>query len=90
MTAIRSDVILFEFLLQYFQRLEGPVAIQVWGRFLQLAKEIISGTRDFKPQNLHVLRLVIYSPNWSSSQFSLRIQLSLRAGGQDYPNNGYR
>ena len=52
---------LFEFLEQYLQRLEGPVAIQVWGRSLQLAKEVMGNTRDFKPQNFPVLRLVTYT-----------------------------
>jgi hypothetical protein len=55
---IRSDTTLFEFLEQYLQRLEGPVATQVWGRFLQLAKEVMSSTRDFKQQNFPLFRLV--------------------------------
>ncbi|KAG6851405.1 hypothetical protein H0H93_005803 [Arthromyces matolae] len=29
-------------------RLEGPIAIQVWNRFLQLVKDITGSTRDFK------------------------------------------
>ncbi|KAG2155714.1 Dopey, N-terminal-domain-containing protein [Suillus clintonianus] len=44
-----SDVVLFNFLEQYFQRLEGPLALQVWGRFMQLAKDLAS-SRDFKVQ----------------------------------------
>ncbi|KAG2044595.1 Dopey, N-terminal-domain-containing protein [Suillus americanus] len=44
-----SDVVLFNFLEQYFQRLEGPLALQVWGRFIQLAKDLAS-SRDFKIQ----------------------------------------
>jgi hypothetical protein len=44
-----SDVVLFNFLEQYFQRLEGPLALQVWGRFMQLAKDLAS-SRDFKIQ----------------------------------------
>ena len=67
---IRSDVMLFEFLEQYLMRLEGPVAIQVWGRFLQLAKEFISGTRDFKSQNFPVLRSVLHAAILSPFQFS--------------------
>lgn len=47
---------LFNFLEQYLRRLEGPLAIQVWGRFLQLVKEIIGGTRDYKVQNFPALR----------------------------------
>ncbi|KAG2744495.1 hypothetical protein P692DRAFT_20837634 [Suillus brevipes Sb2] len=44
-----SDVVLFHFLEQYLQRLEGPLALQVWGRFMQLAKDLAS-SRDFKIQ----------------------------------------
>ncbi|EGO05284.1 hypothetical protein SERLA73DRAFT_82881 [Serpula lacrymans var. lacrymans S7.3] len=51
-----SDVALFTFLEQYFQRLEGPLAIQVWARFLQLTKELASSTREFKVQNFLVMK----------------------------------
>ncbi|KAJ4470942.1 Dopey, N-terminal-domain-containing protein [Lentinula aciculospora] len=51
-----TDAVLFKYLEQYLQRLEGPLAIQVWGRFLQLAKEIAGSTRDFKPQTFPTLR----------------------------------
>ncbi|KAJ3723564.1 Dopey, N-terminal-domain-containing protein [Lentinula guzmanii] len=51
-----TDVALFKYLEQYLQRLEGPLAIQVWGRFLQLAKEIAGSTRDFKPQTFPTFR----------------------------------
>ncbi|KAG1754714.1 Dopey, N-terminal-domain-containing protein [Suillus paluster] len=44
-----SDVVLFNFLEQYLRRLEGPLALQVWGRFMQLAKDLAS-SRDFKVQ----------------------------------------
>lgn len=54
----RSDSVLFEFLEQYLQRLEGPLAVQVWGRFLQLSKEIAGSAREFKPQYFPVLRQV--------------------------------
>ncbi|KAJ8582095.1 hypothetical protein M405DRAFT_582865 [Rhizopogon salebrosus TDB-379] len=50
-----SDVILFNFLEQYLQRLEGPLALQVWGRFMQLAKDLAS-SRDFKIQVFLVLK----------------------------------
>lgn len=40
------------------RQLEGPLVIQVWGRFLQLAKEVLSNTRDFKGQVFPVLRFV--------------------------------
>ncbi|KAE9401014.1 hypothetical protein BT96DRAFT_956680 [Gymnopus androsaceus JB14] len=51
-----TDVVLFKYLEQYLERLEGPLALQVWGRFLQLAKEIAGSTRDFKPQTFPTLR----------------------------------
>lgn len=38
------------------QRLEGPLALQVWGRFLQLTKEIIGHSRDLRVQNYPALR----------------------------------
>ncbi|KAF9011155.1 Dopey, N-terminal-domain-containing protein [Cyathus striatus] len=51
-----TDVILFKFLEKYMERLEGPLAIQVWGRYLQLVKEISGGTKEFKPQTFPALR----------------------------------
>ncbi|KAF8665364.1 hypothetical protein AX16_000383 [Volvariella volvacea WC 439] len=51
-----SDVVLFTFMEQYFQRLEGPLAVQVWGRFLQLVKDIIGSSRDTRTQNFFSLR----------------------------------
>ncbi|KAK7025465.1 hypothetical protein VNI00_015993 [Paramarasmius palmivorus] len=53
-----TDAVLFQFLEQYLQRLEGPLAIQVWGRFHQLAKEIVGSTKDLKPQTFPTLRCV--------------------------------
>ncbi|KAH9982294.1 Dopey, N-terminal-domain-containing protein [Lactifluus volemus] len=53
-----SDVVLFRFLENYLDQLEGPLAVQVWHRFLQLAKDIISNIRDFRPQVFPVLRCV--------------------------------
>lgn len=40
------------------KQLEGPLVIQVWGRFLQLAKDILGNSRDFKAQVFPVLRFV--------------------------------
>lgn len=37
-------------------RLEGPIAMQVWGRYMQLAKEIASSAKDFKIQSFFALR----------------------------------
>ncbi|KAG6841563.1 hypothetical protein C0991_009598 [Blastosporella zonata] len=50
-----TDSVLFKFLEQYLRRLEGPIAIQVWGRFLQLIKDIVGSTRDFKAHNFAAL-----------------------------------
>ncbi|KAJ7755024.1 Dopey, N-terminal-domain-containing protein [Mycena maculata] len=51
-----TDSDLFNFLEQYFQRLEGPIALQVWSRFLQLVKDIFSNTREFRAQTYPALR----------------------------------
>ncbi|KAJ6520217.1 Dopey, N-terminal-domain-containing protein [Mycena sanguinolenta] len=51
-----TDAVLFKFLEQYLQRLEGPLALQVWGRFLQLVKDIFGSTREFKAQTYPTLR----------------------------------
>ncbi|KIM47693.1 hypothetical protein M413DRAFT_439360 [Hebeloma cylindrosporum] len=51
-----TDSILFRFLEQYLRRLEGPLAIQVWSRYIQLAKEILGSSRDFKACNFPTLR----------------------------------
>ncbi|TFK70447.1 hypothetical protein BDN72DRAFT_887964 [Pluteus cervinus] len=51
-----SDAVLFKFMEQYMKRLEGPLAIQVWNRFLQLVKEMTSVAKDFKIQNFFALR----------------------------------
>ncbi|KAF8899262.1 Dopey, N-terminal-domain-containing protein [Infundibulicybe gibba] len=50
-----TDLVLFQFLEQYLTRLEGPLAFQVWPRFLHLVKEII-GPKEFKQQNFPMLR----------------------------------
>ncbi|KAF8079121.1 Dopey, N-terminal-domain-containing protein [Lyophyllum atratum] len=50
-----NEGVLFKFLEHYLRRLEGPIAVQVWGRFLQLIKEIVGSTRDFKAQNFPAL-----------------------------------
>ncbi|KAG6336234.1 hypothetical protein ID866_2853 [Astraeus odoratus] len=51
-----SDSTLLKFLEQYLSRLEGPVALQVWGRFIQLAKDISLNAREFRAQVYLVLR----------------------------------
>ena len=49
---------LFRFLEQYLRRLEGPLALQVWGRYLQLVKDLVGSTREFKAPNFPALRSV--------------------------------
>ena len=49
---------LFDFLEQYLKRLEGPLALQVWPRYLQLAKDLAALLRDFKVQAFPALRYV--------------------------------
>ncbi|KAF7303085.1 Dopey-N domain-containing protein [Mycena kentingensis (nom. inval.)] len=51
-----TEAVLFKFLEQYLQRLEGPLALQVWGRYVQLVKDITGNTREFKPQTYPALR----------------------------------
>ncbi|KAF9524082.1 Dopey, N-terminal-domain-containing protein [Crepidotus variabilis] len=51
-----TDATLFKFLEQYMRRLEGPLALQVWPRFIQLVKDIITGSREFKPHCFSALR----------------------------------
>ncbi|KAF8559912.1 hypothetical protein OG21DRAFT_1528688 [Imleria badia] len=51
-----SDGTLFKFLEQYLSRLEGPLALQVWGRFMQLAKDVASNIREFRAQVYLTLR----------------------------------
>ncbi|KAI6154002.1 Dopey, N-terminal-domain-containing protein [Pisolithus tinctorius] len=54
--SILSDSTLLKFLEQYLSRLEGPLALQVWGRFIQLAKDVNSNVREFRAQTYLVLR----------------------------------
>lgn len=51
-----SDGTLLKFLEEYLSRLEGPLALQVWGRFIQLAKDVISNVREFRAQTYLLLR----------------------------------
>ncbi|KAI0830814.1 Dopey, N-terminal-domain-containing protein [Trametes gibbosa] len=50
------DMTLFDFLEQYMKRLEGPLALQVWNRFLQLAKDLLVILREFRPQAFAALK----------------------------------
>ncbi|CAL1694342.1 unnamed protein product [Somion occarium] len=51
-----SDLTLFDFLEEYFRRLEGPLAAQVWVRFIQLAKDVSLSFREYKPQVFSTLQ----------------------------------
>ena len=59
---------LFDFLEQYMKRLEGPLALQVWNRFLQLAKDLLVTMRDFRPQAFAALKYVLPRPCQSQSR----------------------
>jgi hypothetical protein len=52
----RTDAVLFRFLEKYLSQLEGPVANQVWNRFMQLVKEVVTGLKDLKLQGYYTLR----------------------------------
>jgi hypothetical protein len=54
----RSEWVLFSFLEQYLKRLEGPVAVQVWPRVMQLAKDVSVTAREAKVQAYATLRYV--------------------------------
>jgi len=41
----------------YLGRLEGPIAVQVWNRFVSLAKDIAANVYTFKMQVFPTLRL---------------------------------
>ncbi|KXN85691.1 Protein dopey [Leucoagaricus sp. SymC.cos] len=51
-----TDAVLFKFLEQYMAQLEGPIVIQVWGRYMQLAKEIAGSVKDYKIQSFFALK----------------------------------
>ncbi|KZO91887.1 hypothetical protein CALVIDRAFT_601960 [Calocera viscosa TUFC12733] len=51
-----SDATLFTFLEEYFSKLEGPIAVQVWARTLTLAKDITTNMHGYRQQVFPVLR----------------------------------
>ncbi|KAG6911306.1 hypothetical protein DXG01_002145 [Tephrocybe rancida] len=53
-----TEGVLFKFLEQYLRQLEGPIAIQVWSRFLQLVKDVVGSSRDFKAHHFAALSCV--------------------------------
>lgn len=56
MSIFSSDGVLFIFLEGYLERLEGPLAVQVWSRYQALAKDIVANLRDYKAQVFAVLK----------------------------------
>lgn len=56
LTNNRTEITLFDFFEQYLRRLERPLAVQVWGRLLQLCKDLTTAFRDFKPPVYCALR----------------------------------
>jgi hypothetical protein len=84
----RSDVTLFEFLEHYLQRLEGPLALQVWGRFLQLVKDMMSTSRDLKMQNYSLLRSD-WMPNADAQSHQEIRQVYFGTGRQSNPDYGH-
>lgn len=69
----RTDLLLFDFLEQYLLRLEGPLAAQVWVRFIQLAKDLSAAFRDYKPQVFSTLRSVPFDKERRIYVYSLNI-----------------
>ncbi|KAG8913507.1 hypothetical protein FRC01_004504 [Tulasnella sp. 417] len=53
------DTIIFSFLEEYIGRLEGPIAVQVWSRYVALAKEISSNVYLYKRQVYPALRCFV-------------------------------
>jgi len=53
---LRSEGVLFSFLEGYLCRLEGPLAVQVWGRCVALAKEVTSNVTAYRMQLYPTLR----------------------------------
>ena len=51
-------MVLYSFLEEYLSKLETPLALQVWPRFLTLAKEVASNVKELRTQVFPVLRLV--------------------------------
>ena len=56
--SFRSDTTLFLFLELYLAQLEGPLALQIWGRFLQLARDILGNVKESRAQAFPLLRCV--------------------------------
>ena len=44
------------FLEEYLSKLESPLALQVWARYLSLAKDVAANVKEFRVQVFPVLR----------------------------------
>ncbi|KAG8988872.1 hypothetical protein FRB90_002518 [Tulasnella sp. 427] len=53
------DTVIFSFLEEYIGRLEGPIAVQVWTRYVALTKEIASNVYLYKRQVYPALRCFV-------------------------------
>lgn len=53
------DTTIFSFLEEYIGRLEGPIAVQVWSRYVALTKEISSNVYLYKRQVYPALRCFV-------------------------------
>lgn len=85
-----TDGALFTFLELYMSRLEGPIALQVWNRFLQLTKDVLGTGRDFKPQSYATLRqYALETFNQLVLTYTF-LQMSYCLSRQSYPNDGCR
>ena len=96
-----SDNTLFVFLEEYLLQLEGPLALQVWNRFLQLAKDVlVSGVKDFKSQVFPVLKCITVlaeklTQTTATEDRKIRKDLQVcvlpnfLAGGYSPPGKGY-
>ncbi|THH09322.1 hypothetical protein EW145_g2101 [Phellinidium pouzarii] len=51
-----TDTILFTFLEEYLSKLENPLALQVWTRYLSLAKDVATNVKEYRSQVFPVLR----------------------------------
>ncbi|EJC98757.1 uncharacterized protein FOMMEDRAFT_170958 [Fomitiporia mediterranea MF3/22] len=51
-----TDALLFTFLEEYLSKLENPLALQVWPRYLSLAKDVAANVKEFRSQVFPVLR----------------------------------
>ncbi|KAL5535972.1 hypothetical protein ACEPAF_4066 [Sanghuangporus sanghuang] len=51
-----TDFLLLTFLEEYLSKLESPLALQVWARYLSLAKDVAANVKEYRIQAFPVLR----------------------------------